>query len=82
MAKYLRRTASGATGSGLDATIKYVRRTASGAEGSDLGSISKCLCDAEGVGMGTTAKYLRRTTRQRPGQYDLLPVTNNERRRG
>jgi hypothetical protein len=40
---YVRRTTSGAAGSGLSTTIKYLRRTTSRAAGSDLGTTIKYL---------------------------------------
>jgi hypothetical protein len=56
--KYLRRSTSGATGSGLGNTIKYLR----GALGIGLATTIKYLrrstSGAAGNGLGTTIKYL------------------------
>jgi hypothetical protein len=73
MAKYLRRTSSGATSSGLGATTKYLRRKTSGAAGSDMSATIKYLRGAAGIRLGTTTKCQRRTTRHRPGRHDHVP---------
>jgi hypothetical protein len=54
-AKYVRRTASGAAGSGFGITIKYLRRTTSA--GSRLAGTIKYLRGAAGIGLGITIKY-------------------------
>jgi hypothetical protein len=41
--KYVRRTASGATGKGLGTTIKYLRCTRNGSAGDGLGTTVKLL---------------------------------------
>jgi hypothetical protein len=96
MIKYLRRTPSGAAGSGLGTAINYLRGTAS----IGLGTEIKYLRGAAGISLGTTANHLRasrasawthaqlsamRNERRRgrqPGYHDQLPATHNERRRG